>query len=90
MKHTIWTRLRTQTTTSHIPYFISIDGDLISKEYKDKAGRTRKAREYSPVKDKKGYYRIAINKKTYITPSIHRNVALMFIPTYMGNQKLIT
>jgi len=78
--YTIWAKLLVQDRKSHIPYFISIDGDIISLNYKDTLGRQRLGRAYKSKIDSKGYHRVAVNKETYITPSIHRNVALVFIP----------
>jgi len=82
--HTIWTRLKVQQGKEHIPYYLSINGDLISDSYIDTRGRRRQGRKYVSVKDTKGYHRIAINKLTYITPFLARNVALHFIPRIQG------
>ena len=80
MLHTIWTRLKTQEGKKHIPYYISIDGVLISEDFTDTLGKKRKGRIYTSTKDKKGYLRVCLNRKTYITPSLARNVAISFIP----------
>lgn len=78
--HTIWTRMKVQEGKEHIPYYLSIDGNIISDSYKDTLGKTRKARSYTSVVDTKGYHRVALNKHTYITPFLARNIALHFIP----------
>ena len=62
--HTIWTRLGVQEGKQHIPYYISINGDLISTAYKDTRGRQRKGRSYTSVRDTKGYHRIALNNSS--------------------------
>jgi hypothetical protein len=82
--HTIWARLKVQKSKEHIPYYISIDGNIISDSYIDTRGGRRQGRGYVSVKDTKGYHRIALNKYTYITPSLARNVALHFIPNLLG------
>lgn len=78
--HTIWARVLVQDRKKHIPYFISIDGQIISTDYIDTLGRKRHGRSYKSKRDYKGYHRIALNKQTYITPSLQRNIALVFIP----------
>jgi len=76
--HTIWTKLQVKKEFSHIPYYISIDGDIINLEYKDTRGYTRKRKVHKLLKDTKGYWRI--KTKAAITPSISRNIGLHFIP----------
>ena len=86
--HTIWTRMRVQEGKEHIPYYISIDGDILTTDYLDTRGCKRVGRSYTSKIDSKGYHRVAVNKETYITPSLARNVALCFIPNKQNKSEV--
>ena len=76
--HTIWAKMKVRKGFEHIPYYISIDGDVINTEYKDASGRTRKSKIHTTNKDRKGYHRI--KTKATISPSLSRNIGIHFIP----------
>lgn len=76
--HTIWAKFKTKENFQHIPYYISIDGDIINLAYCDTSGKYRPYKAHSLAKDGKGYWRIKTKAAT--TPSISRNIGLHFIP----------
>ena len=75
--HTIWCKLKVRDDFKHIPYYISIDGDVINLPYRDTLGKLRKSKIHSFNKDRKGYWRIKTKAAT--SPSLSRNIGLHFI-----------